>query len=433
MKKIYSAIFMVSLCLLSSVSSHAQNTVTIDFTGMDPHVGQSLFFRVVDVSDGSEVGRTSVVIASADFSLGIGGIMPGSSYYLDFYADFNENGKYDVPPTDHAWRIVLEDVTGDSTVGFAHNTTFTDIAWVHQITLAFSSMNPHVGQDLYLALKDAGTGWEIERKKLVVDMPDFNVNFDSITPDNSYVIDFFADYNLNGKYDPPADDHAWRITLENVKGDTTVPFIHNTSFTDIDWKYKLTVNFTGMTPHLDQDLKLYLRNPITDAFLDTVEVSPITTVDFSLVLFSIMPDSSYHIDFYVDFNENGEYDVPPEDHVWRILLTDIPGDTIVDFAHNTVFTDIGLGGPTGTNDISDLPGFTTYPNPVRDQLTIKFDRIAEKPRDIRIFNSTGVLVQQLQSAINREVTLNISTLKPGLYILDIGEGQNRKQVKFTKE
>ena len=80
-----------------------------------------------------------------------------------------------------------------------------------------------------------------------------------------------------------------------------------------------------MTPHLDQDLKLYLRNPITDAFLDTVEVSPITTVDFSLVLFSIMPDSSYHIDFYVDFNENGEYDVPPEDHVWRILLTDIPG------------------------------------------------------------------------------------------------------------
>lgn len=433
MKKIYAAIIMVSVCLLALVSSHAQNTVTIDFTGMDPHVGQSLFFRVVDVSDGSEVGRTSVVIASADFSLAVAGIVPGSSYNLDFYADFNDNGKYDAPSTDHAWRILVEDVAGDVTVDFAHNTTFTDIAWVHQISLAFSSMNPHVGQDLYLALKDAGTGWEIERRKIVVEGPDFDVNFDSITPGNSYVIDFFADHNLNGRYDPPADDHAWRITLDDVLGDTTVPFIHNTNFTDIAWEYKLTVHFTGMSPHLDQDLKLYLRNNVTGAFLDTVEVSPITSDDFMVAFFSIMPDSSYNLDFFADFNENGEYDAPPADHAWRITLVEIQGDTLVVFAHNTDFTDIGLGGATGTNHITDLPGFTTYPNPVRDQMTIKFDRNAEKARDIRIYNSTGALVRQLQSSKNREVTLNVSTLKPGLYILDIGEGQNRNQVKFTKE
>jgi hypothetical protein len=352
---------------------------------------------------------------------------------IDFFADHNLNGKYDPPANDHAWRITLDNVKGDSTVPFVHNTTFTDISWAHRITLAFSNMNPHAGQNLYLALKDADTGGEIERKKIEGVVPDFDVHFDSITPGNSYVIDFFADHNLNGRYDMPADDHAWRITLDDVLGDTTVPFIHNTSFTDIAWEYKLTVHFTGMTPHVDQDLKLYLRNNVTDAFLDTVEVIPITADDFMVALFSIMPDSSYNIDFFADFNENGEYDAPPADHAWRITLTEVRGDTIVVFAHNTDFTDIGLGGATGTNDITDRTGFTTYPNPVRDQIIIKFDQNSEKARDIRIFNSTGTLVQQQRSSKNREVTLNVSSLKPGLYILDIGEGQNRNQVKFNKE
>jgi hypothetical protein len=49
------------------------------------------------------------------------------SYQIDFYADHNQNGSYDAPPTDHAWRITVNDLVGDSVVTFTHNTDFTDI------------------------------------------------------------------------------------------------------------------------------------------------------------------------------------------------------------------------------------------------------------------------------------------------------------------
>jgi hypothetical protein len=539
MEKIYRQLLLVSVCLLAFIQVNAQDTVRIDFTGMNPHIGQSLFFRVVDISDNSEVGRTSVVVTSPDFSLKIGGIVPGGSYNLDFFADLNKNGRYDAPPADHAWRITLDTVKGDTTVPFAHNVSFTDIAWIHRLTLAFSNMTPHIGEDLYFALKYKNSGWEVERKKLrevsanfdlafdgimpdssyLVDFfadhnkngkydppgidhawritldsvkgdtvvpfvhninftdiawihritiafsgmnphvgenlyfalkyktsgweierrkltevdPAFNVAFDHIMPDSSYMIDFFADHNKNGRYDPPGTDHAWRITLDSVKGDTIVPFVHNVNFTDIEWKYKLMVDFTGMTPHLDQVMKLYLRNNVTQAFIDSIIVNTIHQADFNISLFSIMPDSSYNIDFYVDFNENGMYDVPPVDHAWRIPLLDVRGDTIVNFAHNTDFTDIGLAVISGINDLNGS-GFNTYPNPAGDELIIKSKQNDLNITGIRIFNSSGRLViDQSPVTSGPEVRINVSSLKPGLYILNVSEGLTIRKVKFVKK
>jgi hypothetical protein len=104
-----------------------------------------------------EVGRTHAV-ADSVFSLSVPGIEAGKSYHVDFWADFNENGMYDTPPTDHAWRIELNDVTGDTTLTFIHNTDFTDIMWKNLLTVEFSGMNPHIGQHLYIAVKDTATG-----------------------------------------------------------------------------------------------------------------------------------------------------------------------------------------------------------------------------------------------------------------------------------
>jgi hypothetical protein len=57
------------------------------------------------------------------------GLELGNDYYVDFYADHNGNGVYDPPPADHAWRLDLMNVTGDSGLDFSHNTNFTDIQW----------------------------------------------------------------------------------------------------------------------------------------------------------------------------------------------------------------------------------------------------------------------------------------------------------------
>ncbi len=55
--------------------------------------------------------------------------MLGGSYDIDFYADFNGNGQYDAPGTDHAWRLSYDYAGGYASIDFSHNVTFTDIAW----------------------------------------------------------------------------------------------------------------------------------------------------------------------------------------------------------------------------------------------------------------------------------------------------------------
>jgi len=41
----------------------------------------------------------------------------------------DENGRYDPPPTDHAWRLEISEVTEGTSLTFTHNTNFTDIDW----------------------------------------------------------------------------------------------------------------------------------------------------------------------------------------------------------------------------------------------------------------------------------------------------------------
>jgi hypothetical protein len=110
----------------------------------------------------------------------------------------------------------------------------------------------------------------------------------------------------------------------------------------------------------------------------------------------------------------------------------VRGDTAIDFTHNTDFTDIGLGVATGTIDDLRGDGFSTYPNPATDELIIrsKYRSITA----IRIFNATGSLViDQTGLPGGNEVRVNVSQLKPGLYILSASDGSNIKKVKFVKE
>ena len=314
----------------------AKNTLTVHFMGMNPHVGQNLHLAVTDKNSGIEVQRVSVV-ASVDFMVNVSGIELGKSYNVDFFADHNGNGNYDVPPADHAWRLELNDVMGDTTLMFQHNTSFTDIMWKNKLTVHFMGMNPHVGQNLHLAVVDKNSGMEVQRVSTVATV-DFMVDVYGIENGMSYNVDFFADHNRNGNYDVPPTDHAWRLELNDVMGDTTLMFQHNTSFTDIMWKNKLTVHFMGMNPHVGQNLHLAVVDK--NSGMEVQRVSTVATVDFMVDVYGIENGMSYNIDFFADHNRNGNYDVPPADHAWRLELNDVMGDTTLNFQHNTNFTDI---------------------------------------------------------------------------------------------
>lgn len=173
--------------------------------------------------------------------------MAGQSYRVDFYADHNGNGRYDTPPTDHAWRIDVDNVTNDTVREFTHNTDFSAITWLYQFTLDAQNMTPHVGQLFEMRIVDAITNAEIGRASFErVPAANFKLSIPGLQLGRKYFVDFYADHNRNTYYDAPPTDHAWRQEITPQTGNINLSFIHNTTFTHIQW---VTTQPTGaVTP-----------------------------------------------------------------------------------------------------------------------------------------------------------------------------------------
>lgn len=208
------------------------------------------------------------------------------------------------------------------------------------VTVHFTGMTPHLNQNLYLRVVDKGTMKETGRIMQQITTADFDVMLDAVTAGRSYFIDFFADHNMNGLYDAPPADHAWRLELDNAAGNDELNFSHNTNFTDIKWVYMLTVNFTGMTPHVGQLLELRVEDNATNKEVDRIKVASIPAAAFNVHIIGLKLNTEYKVEFYADLNGNGLYDAPPADHAWSMSFTNNTGDFSLDFSHNTNFTDI---------------------------------------------------------------------------------------------
>ena len=323
-------------------ASFLGEVLTVQFSGMTPHLGQMLEIRVVEQGNMHEVGRQKLAaIENADFQLYFDGVKTGRSYWVDFYADHNGNGLYDKPKDDHAWRIDVQNIAGDTIVAFSHNTDFTDIEWPYQLSLHMTGMNPHVGQKFEVRVIDRQTRMEVARSSLAaIDTSNFAIMLPGIQMDDNYQIDMYSDHNGNGRYDSPPADHAWRMYIDDVQGDTALHFMHNTGFTDIKWKYGLTVEFSNMRPHNSQKFELRVVDMTTQMEIGRKKVEDIPASGFEIMVPGIDSAGYYQVDFFADHNDNEVYDAPPADHAWRILSGLTSGDTKLMFSHNTGFTNI---------------------------------------------------------------------------------------------
>ncbi len=215
------------------VKEVSSNTVTVNLSGMTPHVGQEMYFHLIDVATGKVIDRVSE-IAQESFSVILDGIQTGKAYYVDFFADHNNNGHYDAPPVDHAWRLEIANASGSEVLDFMHNTNFTDIMWKHRLRVRFAGMNPHLGQMLTLYVRELPSGNYLDTVVVnPIENADFDVKSYVLEPGNGYMVDFYADHNNNGIYDAPPVDHAWRLETGVTMGDVDIDFQHNTNFTDI--------------------------------------------------------------------------------------------------------------------------------------------------------------------------------------------------------
>ena len=415
--------------------------ITVHMTNMNPHVGQNFYLRAVDKGTLKEVYRMGMNISNPDFDVVVP-ITEMHSYFLDFFADVNGNDLYDMPPTDHAWRIDADDVTNGQEFTFSHNTNFVDIDWVYVLTVHFTGMTPHVGELLELRVaEDNNNDKEVDRVKVnPVPSADFDVTIVGLKLGMQYKIEFYADHNGNGLYDPPPTDHAWLIAFENTSGNVSVDFAHNTNFTDINWRYLLTVNLMGMVPHVGQLFELRVVDTNNQNEINRVTLNQILVPDFSVFVDGLEVGHNYNIDFYADFNGNGGYDPPPADHAWRLNFMDNAGDFMQEFTHNTNFTDIQWPPPTSVEDdvIASPETYAllqNYPNPFNPSTTIKFNLgqagfVTLKIYDI-LGNEVNTLVKgNLEQGLH-EVNFSALNLNSGVYFYRLESGSFSEVKKMT--
>ncbi|MFH1197481.1 MAG: T9SS type A sorting domain-containing protein [bacterium] len=416
-----------------SSSSNQLSMLGIAFSGMTPHVGQKLFLRVFDKLNMMEVGRTEVPSITSDFTISLNAVLPGHSYFVDFFADHNGNGFYDAPPADHAWRMELNNAAGSDQLDFSHNTNFTDIKWPYLLTVQLSGMTVHIGQLLEMRVVDNSTGLEAGRKRIELIPSDaFNVAIPGIELGKEYKLFIYADANKNGVYDAPPADHSYELTFTNNTGNVELPFTHNTNFVNIDWKYLYTLNFTGMTPHAGQFFEIRVVKNTTDEEVGRYSLTSINGALFSISIPGIEKDTDYRVDFYADLNLSGQYEAPPNDHAWRLTFNSTTGNFVQNFTHNTDFTDIQWPNISGVDDknISLNPAqyqlAQNYPNPFNPSTKIQFSIPVSGFVTLKVYDVLGseiaTLLQGNISSGVHAVNFNADSFRSGVYFYRIQSG-----------
>ncbi|HEX9253175.1 MAG TPA: T9SS type A sorting domain-containing protein, partial [Ignavibacteriaceae bacterium] len=425
---------------LTVLASPQHENVTINFTNMSPHINQNLYLRIVDKSTLKESDRTFVLISSASFSVTLPAVDVGGSYFVDFFADVNSNAKYDAPPTDHAWRINLNNAAGNDTLNFTHNTSFTDIKWQNILTVNFSGMTPHIGQMLEIKLENSTLEKEIGRIKIpAIASASFPVQIIGLIEPGDYSIEFYVDLNGNGIYDAPPTDHAWKIGFNYTGGNAEVNSAHNATFTDIQWKYLLTVNFAAMTPHVGQQFELRLVKVENQEEAGRVTLPAILVPNFTVYVPGFDLNKDYNIDFYADLNGNGSYNVPPVDHAWRLNFNSSTGDFLSNFSHNANFTDIQWPGATDINDETSLVDHFSleqnYPNPFNPSTSIQFAIANRQFVTLKVYdvigNEVATLVNEEKAAGSYKIDFNATSLSSGVYFYKLQTNSFVETKKMT--
>jgi len=133
-------------------------------------------------------------------------------------------------------------------------------------------------------------------------------------------LDFFADHDNSGGYDPRPDtflDHAWRLQLEDQmlddSGAYVVVFDHNTSFTNLntprpatEFGKLATVHMKAMGPFSNKRVEVRIADASTDRVVAMYRVPVLTQPDFDVAVPGMIESGvTYSIEVYTDDGNGG--------------------------------------------------------------------------------------------------------------------------------
>jgi hypothetical protein len=212
--------------------------LTLNLNNMNSNVGQEITIRVMSSDNVLQSQAIINVLESADASITIPNIIDDGSYHIDMFADVNDNGSYDPPPTDDAWRI---DIPASGIVNFSYNTNVADISMPafaargNNFKLNLLNFVDEVGKTMELRVIEGSENRTVGAYRFD-EIPNivFTVEIPGIILDGAnYHIDFYIDMNVNNEYDPPPEDEAWSVSQKGTSSGLSFTFSHNIDWTDI--------------------------------------------------------------------------------------------------------------------------------------------------------------------------------------------------------
>ncbi len=433
-----------------SVIEPSPDTLTVSFFGMTPHVGQMFTLYVRDLST-METMDTIVIpkIEDADFQIKSTVIESGNMYVVDFYADHNGNGMYDVPPTDHAWRIEAGEAMGNMEVEFNHNTNFTDIqsSLGPDIMLAEDSelgtiLTDAFGFTLYYFTKDAlpdtslCTGVCVDNWPLFyvedpepgdgLDMADFGViehpEGGMQTTYNGWPLYYWANDLNPGETKGEAVGNVWFV----AKPDYTImlmngPLIgkdgvaYNSNYEPGEEIVQYFVDEYGRTIYIFIN-DTYEQNNFTKSDFSNNSVWPIYEEELKGVASTLDKSMFGTIDVFgrsqLTYNGWPLYYFGEESLRGDATGVSVPSPGVWPVAVQ------GLEAPlvSVVENFTESTGFELYPNPALNKLTIRSDDVIES---VSLINIMGARINTSTGIQARTYEMTLKGINPGVYLIEV--------------
>jgi hypothetical protein len=169
-------------------------------------------------------------------------------------------------------------------------------------------------------------------------------------------------------------------------------------------------------------------NGCSDTTVVTVTVNPLPAVPVIIIttdtLFST-PGFSYQ--WFVDGNilsgSTASICVPQQNGIYTVIVMDANGCSAASagFSYNS----------TTAGTIEEKSSMLIYPNPASGYLAIQ--HVMEEDVSISVFNLTGEKVTHTLKTSDARITIDVSSLQRGIYIIEIGSSKTIVRKKFVRE
>ena len=162
-------------------------------------------------------------------------------------------------------------------------------------------------------------------------------------------------------------------------------------------------------------------------FVDTPPITP-TIINMGSYLTTTVVGTSYQ--WYLDGNilpAETNFSITPTQIGWYMVR--VNNGVCEAFSDGYQILSLGL------NEMNVMNGLSIGPNPAKDQLNLRFTKADQAEIQYRIYNNLGQLVQKSEIKLdqNHASMINIQSLSPGIYTLDLIIGKNKNTSKFVKQ